>query len=99
MVEGTTMTFTGGIQLAHNRVQHTHRQAGSQKYANCRSKNTRFHHTNVYNFSIHITVIAYCKRFISTCRNPKANRQSTILYTRCWPEFDLLWEDGTKNFS
>jgi len=29
-----------------------------------------------------IRVIAYCKRFISICRNPKANRQSTILSTQ-----------------
>jgi len=29
-----------------------------------------------------IRVIAYCKRFISNCRNPKANRQSTILSTQ-----------------
>jgi len=29
-----------------------------------------------------IRVIAYCKRFISNCRHPKANRQSTILSTQ-----------------
>ena len=30
----------------------------------------------------HIRVIGYCKRFISNCRNPKANRKSTILSTQ-----------------
>jgi hypothetical protein len=29
-----------------------------------------------------IRVIGYCKRFISNCRNPKANRKSTILSTQ-----------------
>ena len=29
-----------------------------------------------------IRVITYCRRFINNCRNPKANRQSTTLYTQ-----------------
>jgi len=33
----------------------------------------------------HIRVTAYCKRFISNCRNSKANRKSTIL---CTHDFD-----------
>jgi len=39
------------------------------------------------------------KRFISNCRNPKANRQSTILSTRFRPGSNLPCEDSTTNFS
>jgi len=41
------MAFTGAIQLAYNRGQHTYRQLGNQKCACCSSTTSRRHHTQI----------------------------------------------------
>jgi len=82
MVEGTTMAFTGAIQLAYNRGQHSHRQPGNQKCACCTSTTSRRHHTKFFKLNRLIRVTAYCRRFINNCRNSKANGRSTTLSTQ-----------------
>jgi hypothetical protein len=48
MVEWTTMTFTGTIQVAYNRVQHSYKQSWNQKCACCVCTNSRRRHTNIF---------------------------------------------------
>ena len=47
MVEGTTMAYTGVIQLACNRGQYSHRTLGKEKGACCISTTSRRHHTKI----------------------------------------------------
>ena len=82
MVERTTMAFTGAIQLAYNRYQHSNRQPGNQKLAYCLYTTSRRHHTKIFQLNRFTRVIGYCKRFIRNCINPKAKRQPTILFTQ-----------------
>jgi len=83
MVEGNTMALTGAIQLAYNRDQNT--QTDNLEIRNVLTVclqppediTQRFSKFNRF-----IRVIAYCMSFICNCRNPMANRQSTILSTQ-----------------
>ena len=77
------MALTGAIQLAYNRDQNT--QTDNLEIRNVLTVclqppediTQRFSKLNRL-----IRVITYCRRFINNCRNPKANRQSTTLYTQ-----------------
>ena len=99
MVEGTTMTFTGAIQLAYNRNQHTHRQPGNQKCAHCMSTNYRSHHTKI--LQIEQTHQGNCilqeiHKQLQTSQGQQAINYP--LHTRSRRVSNLLCEDGTTNF-
>ena len=47
MVEGTTIAYTGAIQLAYNRGQYSHRTPGKEKCACYTSTTSRRHHTKI----------------------------------------------------
>ena len=81
-VEGTTMAFTGAMQLAHNRVQHFHRKHGCQKVHVARLQTPKDITQRLSKLKRLIRVIAYCRIFINNCRHPKGNRQTTTLSTQ-----------------
>ena len=73
------MAFTGAIQLAYNRNQHTNRQLGNLKSAHCMSTIFRRYHTKILEVEQTHQSNFILQDFISKCRHSKANRQSTIL--------------------
>jgi len=99
MVEGTTIAFTGPIQLAYNRDQHTHIQPGNQKCAHCMSTTSRIHHTKI--FQVEQTHHSNCilqeiHKQLQTSQGQQAINYP--LHTRFRPGSNLLCEDGTTNF-
>jgi len=99
MVERTTIAFTGAIQLAYNRGQHTYWQLGNQKCACCTSTTSRTHHTKF--LQVEQTHPRHCiLQKVHTQLQTFQGQQAINypLHTRSWPGSDLLCEDGTTDF-
>ena len=99
MVEGTTMAFTGAIQLAYNRNQHTHRQPGNQKCAHCMSTTARKYHTKI----LQVEQTHQSNRLLQEIHKKlqKSQGQQEInypLHTRYQTGSNLLCEGSTTNF-
>ena len=94
MVEGTTVAFTGAIQLSYNRGQHSHTQPRNQKCAFYTSTTSRRHDTKM--LQIEQTHQSYCllQKIHTQLQTSQCNHS---LHTRSWPSRDLLCEDGTTN--
>ena len=96
VVDETTMAFTGAIQLAYNRDQHTHRLPENEKCAHCMSTNSRRHHKKI--LQVEETQQSSCILQEIHQQLQKFQGQQAIIYplnTKSWTGSDLLCEEDT----
>jgi len=98
MVEGTTMAYTGAIQLAYNRGQYSHRTPGIEKCACCTSTTSSRHHTNIFKAKQTHQICCILQKIHQQLQALQGQANHHSAHTKPWTCSDLLCKDGTTNF-
>jgi hypothetical protein len=82
MVERARMAITRTIQLAYYICYRSHRKLGNQKWHVALLQRPEEITQTYSKLNKLLRVVAYCGRFINSCRYSKANRQTNTLSTQ-----------------